>query len=153
MIRKRPFVNILLFAFCLFCCVAQESCGKMQKAACKRGAADGKRQSGVVKNTTQSIFLTIVSKSDTVTAPICHMRRIDESEAFQPIPVKEERAELVLQTGYVENRFIADLRAGTDARAAWAGRKKHGEGSIDHRSDWLESRAGGHFHYPIQDGF
>lgn len=123
MVRTRSFVSITLFACCLFCCITGGSCEKASETISNGGTAineqpsgsktvspaasgqgeykkdskengSGRRQKQVSEPSSDS---GLIFKEDSNTAPIQHLRRLDESEAF--MPAQREREEEVTGGG------------------------------------------------------
>lgn len=116
MVRTRSFVSITLFACCLFCCLTGGSCEKASETISNDGAAvneeppesesispaaskqneykEGPKKNGSGRRQEQvsepSSDLRLLFKEDSNAAPIQHLRRLDESEAFMPARREEE---------------------------------------------------------------
>lgn len=157
---KRPFVSLWLVVCCLFGCLAAlEGYGKRQEAVCGQRAADLKlavermRQEAGGKPTTGSSSGGFVSTGDTGQASAYHLRRLDESEAFQPLRTRIEEVDTGLQSMYPGGLFLVDLWPATGAGLAQIGAGNEWMESFYRVADWLNGRAGKSFSYGMLNGF
>lgn len=89
---------------------------------------------------------TIVFHWDTEeNLPLRHLRRIDESEAFQPM-LTEEKADTTL-------KFLYGMPAWKDDKPGQLATGKEWKESLYYLVTWLESRAGGYFYLQMIDDF
>lgn len=122
MIRTRPFVSITLFACCLFCCLTGKSCEKASEVISNDGEAVNKEpadsesvlpmaseqdeykqdpQENGSERQQEQVYeprfdSSLIFNGDSDAAPLQHLRRSDESEAFIPARFEEEVSEQLL---------------------------------------------------------
>ncbi len=157
---KRPFVSLWLVVCCLFGCLAAlEGYGKRQEAVCGQKAADLKlavermRQETVGKPTAVHASGGFVSAGDTGQASAYHLRRLDESEAFQPFRTRVEGVDTSLQSMYPTGLFLVNLEPGVNAEPSQVNWGNKWIQSFYRVADWLNGREGKSFSYGMLNGF
>lgn len=156
---KRPFISLWLVACCLFGCLAAlEGYGKRQEADCGQKAADLKVAADRIRQGTMGTQTVICASSDLVSAldtgtSIHHLRRLDESEAFQSRQMRAEGADTTLQSMYPPGRFLANGWPVAIAGPVQVMVGNKWMTSFFRMADWLESGAGTGLPYGMLNGF
>lgn len=157
---KRPFVSLWLVACFLFSCLAaleglekkQETVGRQQAADLK--AAAGRIGQGTIgKQAVACASWSMASARDSGNASLHHLRRLDESETFLPMPVRAEQTDTTLQSMYPGGGFLASLWPASLAEPVQAISGNGWTEPFGRLADWLQSLTGKSFSYPLLNGF